>query len=133
VGFWSASEGSGANASMVAINRKRRSISACVLKETGLEDPIKRAVPLHQLSGAFRTDSGCARQFVRGITAERNEVRIIFLAHSTWLWARLRRALSLQRFLVIRFEASTPRVEETRRDLGECQQIGSLDHIISLP
>jgi hypothetical protein len=66
-----------------------------------------RAVPSYQLSGAFRTDSGSARQFVRGITAERNEVRIIFLAHSTWLWARLRHALSLQRFLVIRFEAST--------------------------
>jgi hypothetical protein len=76
-------------------------LSLC-LKETGLEDPIKRAVPLHQLSGAFRTESGSARQFVRGITAERNEVRIIFLAHSTWLRARLRHALSLQRFLVIR-------------------------------
>ena len=31
--------------------------------------------------GAFRIDSGSARQFVRGITAERNDVRIIFLAH----------------------------------------------------
>jgi hypothetical protein len=46
-------------------------------KETGLEDPLKGTVPL---SGAFRADSGSARQFVRRVTTERNEVR-----HLVWI------------------------------------------------
>ena len=50
------------------------------LKETCLKGPIKRAVPTQELSGAFRTHSGSARQFVRRITAERNEVR-----HLVWI------------------------------------------------
>jgi hypothetical protein len=50
------------------------------LKETGLEDPIKRAVPLHQLGRAFWPDSGSARQFVRRVPAERDEVR-----HLVWI------------------------------------------------
>jgi hypothetical protein len=45
------------------------------LKKTGTKDPIKRAVPPQQLRSAFRPDPGRARQFVRGITSERNEVR----------------------------------------------------------
>ena len=50
------------------------------LKETRLKDPVKRAVPSQQLSGAFRPDPGCARQFVRRVTAERNKVR-----HLLWI------------------------------------------------
>src|SRR5580704_5216742 len=49
------------------------------LKETGLKDSIKRAVPLHQLGRAFWPDSGSAGQFVGGIAAERNKVR-----HLVW-------------------------------------------------
>jgi hypothetical protein len=84
---------------------ERGGASQPVIKRDRPRGPHQACRPLHQLSRAFRTDSGSARQFVRGITAERNEV---FLAHSTWLWASLRHALLLQRFLVIRFEASTP-------------------------
>jgi hypothetical protein len=50
------------------------------LKETGFEDAIKRSLPLQQLSGALWPDSGSAGQFVRGIAAERNEVR-----HLVWI------------------------------------------------
>ena len=59
------------------------------LKETGLQDPIKRAVPLHQLSGAFWSHSGSAKQFVRRITAQRNEVR-----HLVWIDANCSRTSS---------------------------------------
>ena len=48
------------------------------LKETYIKDPVKRAVPPQQLRGAFRPDRAGARQFVRGVTAERNEVRNLF-------------------------------------------------------
>lgn len=41
------------------------------LKEICLKDPIKRAVASHQLRGAFWLNPGCARQFVRRITAEK--------------------------------------------------------------
>jgi hypothetical protein len=54
------------------IQAKHLSLS---LKETGFEDPLKRAVPLHQLSGAFWSDSGGARQFVGRVPPSRNEVR----------------------------------------------------------
>jgi chromosome partitioning protein len=40
------------------------------MKEAGFKDPIKRAVPLHQLSGAFWSDTGSARQFVGRVAAE---------------------------------------------------------------
>ena len=50
------------------------------MKQTRLTDPMKRAVPSHQLSGAFRTDSRGVRQFVRRITAERDKVR-----HLVWI------------------------------------------------
>jgi hypothetical protein len=50
------------------------------LKKTGLMDPIKRAVSSQQLSGPFWPDSSGARQFVRRVTAERDEVR-----YSLWI------------------------------------------------
>ena len=50
------------------------------LKETCIKDPIKRAVPPQQLRGAFWPDPGSARQFVRGITSERDKVR-----HLVWI------------------------------------------------
>ena len=50
------------------------------MKETGFEDTIKRAVPPQQLRSAFRADAGRARQFVRRIPAERDEVR-----HLIWI------------------------------------------------
>jgi hypothetical protein len=58
----------------------RGGASRLSFKETGLKDSIKRAVPLHQLGRAFWPDSGSARQFIRGVTAERDEVR-----HSVWI------------------------------------------------
>ena len=57
------------------IETERLSLS---LKETSFEDAIKRAVPLHQLSGAFWPDPGRARQFVGRITAQRDKVRHLF-------------------------------------------------------
>jgi hypothetical protein len=45
------------------------------VKEACIQDSIKCAVPLHQLSGSFRTFSDSARQFVGRIAVERNEVR----------------------------------------------------------
>ena len=54
--------------------------SNLTLKETRLNDPIKRAVPRRQPRGAFWLDPGSARQFVGRITPERNEVR-----HSVWI------------------------------------------------
>jgi hypothetical protein len=53
------------------------------LKETSIEDTIKRAVPPQQLRGAFPSDPGSSRQFVRRITAECNKLR-----HSVWINAR---------------------------------------------
>jgi hypothetical protein len=47
------------------------------LKEIGLEDAIKRAVPPQQLRSAFRPDPGGARQFVGRVTAERDKVRYL--------------------------------------------------------
>jgi hypothetical protein len=47
------------------------------LKQTRLQDRIKRAVPPQQLRGAFWSDPGSAKQFVRGVTSERNEVRYL--------------------------------------------------------
>jgi hypothetical protein len=44
------------------------------LKETGLKDSIKRAVPPQQLRCAFWPDPNSARQFARRVTPQRNEV-----------------------------------------------------------
>jgi len=49
-------------------------------KKTGIKDAIKRAVPPQQLRCAFRPYSGRARQFVRRVTAESDEVR-----HLLWV------------------------------------------------
>ena len=46
-------------------------------KETCFKDPIKRAIPPQQLRGAFWSDPGNARQFVRRVTAKRNKVRYL--------------------------------------------------------
>ena len=68
-----------AKAARLRIHRRDQPIKAehlsLSLKKTGIKDPFKRAVPPQQLSSAFRPDPGCARQFVRRVTAERNEVR----------------------------------------------------------
>jgi hypothetical protein len=50
------------------------------LKEPCIKDAIKRSVPPQQLRCAFRADAGRARQFVRRIPAERDEVR-----HLIWI------------------------------------------------
>ena len=66
----------------VRIHRRDQSIKAkhlgLSLKETGLKDAVKRAVPPQQLRSAFRSDPGSARQFVGRVTAERNKVRYLF-------------------------------------------------------
>jgi hypothetical protein len=49
-------------------------------KETGFEDAIKGAVPLHELSGAFWSGTGGTRQFVGRIAAQRNEIQ-----HLVWI------------------------------------------------
>jgi hypothetical protein len=45
------------------------------LKETGLEDPIKRAVPLYQFCGALWPNPCSGGQFVGWIAAKRDEIR----------------------------------------------------------
>src|ERR1700722_9969049 len=76
-------------------------------KEACAKDPIKRAIPPQQLRGAFWPDAGRARQFVRRVTAERNEVR-----HLVWI-----NAISLpDLFGPDAREFATPRrVEDSRR------------------
>ena len=85
------------------------------MKETGFEDAIKRSVPLHQLSGALWPDSGSAGQFVRGITAERNEVR-----HLVWI-----DAVSLPDLLRpdARYFPAPRRVQDRRARRGELKRI----------
>ena len=79
------------------------------------QGPIKRAVPPQQLRGAFWPDPGRARQFVRRITAERNEVR-----HLVWI-----NAISLpDLFGPDAREFATPRrVEDRRARRGELKGI----------
>jgi hypothetical protein len=85
------------------------------LKETGLKDPIKRAVPLHQLSGAFWPNPGGAGQFVGRITPERNEVRYLF-------WIDAISLLDLFRPDARNF-AAPRRVEDRRAWRGELKGI----------
>jgi hypothetical protein len=47
------------------------------LKETGVKHAVKCAVSPQQLRSAFRPNSDSARQFVRGVTTERDEVRYL--------------------------------------------------------
>ena len=85
------------------------------LKEIGFEDALKRAVPLYQLSGAFWSNSGSTRQFVGGITAERNEVR-----HLVWI-----DAISLPDLFRAnaRYFPAPRRVEDCRARRGELKRI----------
>jgi hypothetical protein len=85
------------------------------LKQTRLKDPLKRIVPSQQLSGAFRTDPGRARQFVGRVTAERDKVR-----HLLWI-----DAISLpDLFGPYAREFATPRrVQDTRAWRGELKGI----------
>ena len=85
------------------------------MKETCIKDPIKRPVPPQQLRGAFWPDPGSARQFVRGITSERDKVR-----HLVWIDA----ISLLDLFGPDAREFATPRrVQDTRAWRGELKGI----------
>ena len=73
------------------------------------------SVPLQQLGRAFWPDSGSARQFVRGVPAERNKVR-----HLVWI-----DAVSLPDLLRpdARYFPAPRRIEDRRARRGELKGI----------